>query len=68
MPRFTQKAISDDQLDSIVRYVERSKHPTDPGGWAIGHVGPVPEGLVAWLIATVVLVATCLVIGERLRE
>ena len=28
-----------------------AKHPDDRGGWAIGHLGPVPEGLVTWLIA-----------------
>ena len=27
-----------------------AKHPDDRGGWAIGHLGPVPEGLVTWLI------------------
>jgi ubiquinol-cytochrome c reductase cytochrome c subunit len=68
MPRFSPKAISDRQLDSIVAYVQYAKHPDDAGGWALGHVGPVPEGLVTWLIAGVVLVGLCVVIGERLRR
>lgn len=68
MPKFTTKAISAHQLDSIVRYVQYAKHPDDRGGWAIGHVGPVPEGLVAWLIAMSVLVFACVVIGERLKR
>jgi len=68
MPRFSRKAISDRQLDSIVAYVTYTKNPDDPGGWAIGHIGPVPEGLVAWLIAGTVLVGLCVVIGERLRR
>jgi ubiquinol-cytochrome c reductase cytochrome c subunit len=68
MPRFSQTAISDRQLDSIIRYVEYAKHPDDRGGWAIGHLGPVPEGLVTWLIGMAVLVAVCVVIGERLRS
>lgn len=68
MPRFSTKAISDHQLDSIIRYVEYTKHPADRGGWAIGHIGPVPEGLVTWLIAAAVLVAVCIVIGERLKH
>jgi ubiquinol-cytochrome c reductase cytochrome c subunit len=67
MPRFSEKQISDDQLNSIVRYVQYAKHPDDRGGWALGHVGPVPEGLVAWFIAIVVLIATCAVIGQRIR-
>jgi ubiquinol-cytochrome c reductase cytochrome c subunit len=67
MPRFSEKQVSDDQLNSIVRYVQYAKHPDDRGGWALGHVGPVPEGLVAWFIAIVVLIATCAVIGQRIR-
>jgi ubiquinol-cytochrome c reductase cytochrome c subunit len=67
MPRFPASRISDAQLDSIVRYVQYAKHPDDRGGWSIGHLGPVPEGLVTWLLAGVVLVATCVLLGKRLR-
>jgi len=68
MPTFSKKQISDRQLDSIIRYVEYSKHPDDRGGWAIGHLGPVPEGLVTWFIAALALVAVCMVIGKRLTS
>jgi ubiquinol-cytochrome c reductase cytochrome c subunit len=68
MPSFSKKAISDRQLDSIIRYVAWTKHPDDRGGWAIGDVGPVPEGLVTWFIAGAVLIALCLVIGKRLHR
>lgn len=67
MPVFSKKRISDRQLDSIVRYVQWTKHPDDPGGWSLGRVGPVPEGLVTWFIAASALVAVCLGIGKRLR-
>jgi ubiquinol-cytochrome c reductase cytochrome c subunit len=68
MPRFSKKAITDRQLDSIIAYVQYAKHPDDRGGWALGHIGPVPEGLVTWFIAAAVLVATCLAIGKRLKH
>ena len=68
MPRFSKRQISDRDLDSIIAYVEYAKHPRDSGGWSIGRVGPVPEGLVAWLIGGAALVATCLLIGKRLRS
>jgi len=67
MPKFSERAITPRELDSIVRYVEYAKHPDDRGGWALGEIGPVPEGMVAWLVAVVVLVGTCLVIGKRLK-
>jgi ubiquinol-cytochrome c reductase cytochrome c subunit len=65
MPRFPKTQISDRQLDSLIAYVEWAKHPDDRGGWGIGHIGPVPEGLVAWLLAGTALVAVCVVIGKR---
>jgi ubiquinol-cytochrome c reductase cytochrome c subunit len=66
MPRFTRQRLSDRELDSIIRYVDYAKAPQDPGGWSIGRIGPVPEGMVAWLIAAAALVAACLVLGRRL--
>jgi ubiquinol-cytochrome c reductase cytochrome c subunit len=67
MPRFSKSDISDAQLDSIVRYVEYAKHPDDRGGWGIGNIGPVSEGMVTWLIGALVLLATCMALGQRLR-
>jgi ubiquinol-cytochrome c reductase cytochrome c subunit len=68
MPTFTKKSISDSQLNSIIRYVQYAKHPDDRGGWALGHIGPVPEGLVTWVLAAVALVGMCMVIGKRLSS
>jgi quinol---cytochrome-c reductase cytochrome c subunit len=68
MPRFSEKQISDRELDSIIRYVQYAKHPNDRGGWAIGHLGPVPEGLVTWFLAATALITVCIVIGKRLKS
>jgi len=68
MPRFSKKQISDAELDSIIAYVDSTKNPSDRGGWGIGNIGPVPEGMVTWFIAAVALVVMCLVIGERARS
>jgi ubiquinol-cytochrome c reductase cytochrome c subunit len=67
MPRFSEQAISNRQLDSIIRYVDFTKHPDNRGGWAIGNLGPVPEGLVAWFIGMGLLIVVCVLIGTRLR-
>jgi ubiquinol-cytochrome c reductase cytochrome c subunit len=67
MPKFTTKSLSDRQLDSIIRYVRYAQHPDNRGGWALGNIGPIPEGLVSWFIAGSVLLGTCLVIGRRLH-
>ncbi|HXD58496.1 MAG TPA: cytochrome c, partial [Thermoleophilaceae bacterium] len=67
MPSFSKRQISDSELNSLVAYVEASKHPKDRGGWGIGHIGPVPEGMVAWAVAGLALVGLCVLIGERVR-
>jgi ubiquinol-cytochrome c reductase cytochrome c subunit len=67
MPTFSKRAISDHELDSIIAYIKSAQRPEDAGGWGIGHVGPVPEGMVAWLIAGIALVLACAIIGTRLR-
>jgi ubiquinol-cytochrome c reductase cytochrome c subunit len=67
MPRFSERQITPSQLDSLVRYVQLTQRPADRGGWGIGNLGPFPEGMVTWLLAIVVLIATCVVIGRRLR-
>jgi ubiquinol-cytochrome c reductase cytochrome c subunit len=65
MPEFGEEQIDQHELDSIVRYVELTKHPDDRGGWPLGHVGPVPEGMVAWLLAGAALVGAARLIGKR---
>jgi ubiquinol-cytochrome c reductase cytochrome c subunit len=68
MPAFTQRDISDAQLDSLIAYVQYAKRPQDLGGWGINHLGPFPEGMVTWLIAAVLLIALCVLLGERMRR
>jgi ubiquinol-cytochrome c reductase cytochrome c subunit len=65
MPRFTPRQLSTYDANSIARYVLQTQHPADRGGWGIGHIGPIPEGMVAWFIALVALVLVARVIGER---
>jgi ubiquinol-cytochrome c reductase cytochrome c subunit len=68
MPKFSQRDLTNRQLDSIVRYVEFTKNPTRPGGWGLSYLGPVPEGLVTWFIAIPGLIVLCLLLGRRLRS
>ncbi len=65
MPDFPPSRLSDGQVDAIVRYVVSLRRRTDRGGWAIGRIGPVPEGLVAWALALPALVAVALALGRR---
>ncbi len=66
MPRFSPRQISDGELNSIVKYVLWTNRPDNRGGWSIGNLGPIPEGLLAWLAAAALAVG-CLSLGRRLR-
>lgn len=68
MPSFDEGLIDDRELNDLIRYVEYAREPDDRGGWALGHIGPIPEGAVAWLVAGSALVLVALVIGERARR
>jgi ubiquinol-cytochrome c reductase cytochrome c subunit len=67
MPPFSEHAIDQHELDSIARYLEYMNNPEDRGGWGIGHLGPVPEGMVAWFIGLLALVIVIRLLGERVE-
>ena len=68
MPKFPVSQISEAQLNSIIKYVLSQNHPANRGGWGIGNIGPIPEGLVAWWIAVPLLLLTCLLLGRKARR
>ena len=65
MPRFSEAQLNDRELASIARYVQYAKHPENPGGWALFNVGPVPEGMVAWLIGLLALLLVIRMLGRN---
>ena len=66
MPVFSAGQLNDHQVNSIAKYVTFVTNPKDPGGAGIGHYGPIPEGLVAWLVGIPLLVVATLWIGSRI--
>jgi ubiquinol-cytochrome c reductase cytochrome c subunit len=67
MPRFSAAQISDAQLNSIAAYVLSTNHPDNRGGWAIGNIGPISEGVLAWL-AGIMLAIACVGLGRRFKR
>lgn len=68
MPVFAEGVLDPDELDSLVRYVLYLQEPVDRGGAAIGRIGPVAEGAVAWMVGLGILVVFSLWIGSRMRS
>jgi ubiquinol-cytochrome c reductase cytochrome c subunit len=65
MPQFGERQVDQRDLDDIAAYVRAQRDPDDRGGWGIGNIGPVPEGMIAWLLAGVALLGVVRLLGER---
>jgi quinol---cytochrome-c reductase cytochrome c subunit len=63
MPAFGPEAIDDARVDAIARYVQDIRRPEDRGGNGLGHLGPIPEGMVAWLVGLLAIVLVTRWIG-----
>ena len=62
MPAFD---LDESDRNAVVTYVAYLRQADDPGGFEIGGIGPVPEGLVAWAFGITVLVLIAFLIGRE---
>jgi ubiquinol-cytochrome c reductase cytochrome c subunit len=65
MPVFGDNQLSPEEKRDVIAYVQDLKNGEDPGGWGMGHYGPVPEGLVIFLVGIVALVFASLWIAGK---
>lgn len=65
MPVFSSDQLSDEQVNSLVKYIEHIRDNNTHGGLHIGRVGPVTEGFVAWIVGLGLLLALTRWIGTR---
>ena len=67
MPRFSKRQIPDAELNSLIQYVLSTRVPVNRGGWGIGNLGPIPEGMVAWWLVVPLIIGLCAVLARRLH-
>ncbi|HEY6744267.1 MAG TPA: c-type cytochrome [Mycobacteriales bacterium] len=65
MPVFSDNQLTTEQKQAITNYVQTLNSEKDPGGSAIGRLGPVPEGLVIWVIGIGAIMLMILWIGAK---
>ena len=65
MPVFSHRQLTASQVNDLARYVQHIQDLPNNGGWAIGNIGPIPEGLVLWGLGIGVLVLVARLAGER---
>ncbi len=65
MPVFGDNQLTEQQKRDIIAYIQNMKSDPSPGGWGIGRLGPVTEGLVIFLVGITFLVFTALWIAGK---
>jgi ubiquinol-cytochrome c reductase cytochrome c subunit len=65
MPVFGDNQLTDQQKRDVIAYIQNMKDDQSQGGWGIGRIGPVTEGLVIFLVGITVLVFTALWIAGK---
>jgi len=65
MPVFGPETFDDHQVDSIALYVRYLRDPRDRGGFGLGHLGPIPEGFIAWFVGLGAVLIIARFIGTK---
>ena len=70
MPVFNDSTITPSEKRDIIAYVTKTRSSPNPGGFSLGRVGPVTEGLVGWIggIGALVLAALWITAKRRVHE
>ena len=65
MPVFSDGQLSPEDKRDVILYLQSLEDDPDYGGFALGGLGPVTEGLAAWLVGIGVLVGFCVWIAAH---
>jgi ubiquinol-cytochrome c reductase cytochrome c subunit len=65
MPVFTDQTIDPQAKRDIIAYLYAVREAPSPGGFDLGALGPVPEGLVGWLLGLGLLIGCTVWIGAK---
>lgn len=65
MPVFNDNNISPESKRDVIAYLKTMDEAGSPGGMALGSLGPVPEGLVAWVFGLGILIGAACWLGQK---
>lgn len=65
MPVFNDNTIDPQSKRDIIAYLDDIEKAPSPGGLSLGGIGPVSEGLVAWVVGLVLLVGCAVWLGAK---
>jgi ubiquinol-cytochrome c reductase cytochrome c subunit len=66
MPKFSDRQLTPTEKKDIIAYLESvTNGRNNPGGTDLGGIGPVSEGMIAWIVGIAGLIGAALWIGAR---
>jgi ubiquinol-cytochrome c reductase cytochrome c subunit len=65
MPVFSDQVMQPEDKRDLIAYIQAMDKQSDPGGFALGRLGPVTEGLWGWLLGVGALIAVAVWIGAK---
>jgi ubiquinol-cytochrome c reductase cytochrome c subunit len=65
MPVFNNMTIDPQAKRDVIAYLDTINQTANPGGLSLGRIGPVSEGLVAWLVALGLLLGFAVWLGAK---
>lgn len=65
MPVFSDANISPEDKQKVISYIKTIESKPSPGGFALGSLGPVSEGLFAWIGGITILIGFAIWLGAK---
>lgn len=66
MPKFSERQLSPEEKKDVIAYIKSvTDGNNNPGGNSLGGYGPMPEGLIIWIVGIASLVGVTLWIGAK---
>jgi ubiquinol-cytochrome c reductase cytochrome c subunit len=65
MPVFNDRNISPEGKQQVISYLAAQRDQTNVGGFSLGNLGPVSEGLFAWVFGLGILIAGAVWLGKK---
>ena len=66
MPKFSDRQLTPQEKQDIISYIKSVQNGNnDPGGNALGGLGPISEGFIAWVLGIAALIGVTLWIGAK---
>ena len=67
MPVFSDKTITPAEKLSVIKWIKAAEAEPNLGGATMGRIGPVTEGLVAWILGLGLLIGIAVWLTMRAR-